>query len=98
MDRESPGRTGPPPSRSEEHTSELKSRLHLVCRLLLEKKKMQHHCDDQPHAIEALRLQATANGRSVRDDASERARFDDLHVAVICVAARAHVTHRSHLG
>src|SRR2546422_5877287 len=33
---------GPPASlhvRSEEHTSELQSRLHLVCRLLLEKKK-----------------------------------------------------------
>src|SRR2546422_4651899 len=29
----------PSPSRSEEHTSELQSRLHLVCRLLLEKKK-----------------------------------------------------------
>src|SRR5687768_4386054 len=28
------------PSRSEEHTSELQSRLHLVCRLLLEKKKV----------------------------------------------------------
>src|SRR2546429_5260239 len=27
------------PLRSEEHTSELQSRLHLVCRLLLEKKK-----------------------------------------------------------
>src|SRR5205809_6064773 len=27
--------------RSEEHTSELQSRLHLVCRLLLEKKKMK---------------------------------------------------------
>src|SRR2546429_1587031 len=29
--------------RSEEHTSELQSRLHLVCRLLLEKKKARHH-------------------------------------------------------
>src|SRR5205809_5094332 len=29
--------------RSEEHTSELQSRLHLVCRLLLEKKKP--HCE-----------------------------------------------------
>src|SRR2546422_8606231 len=29
------------PLRSEEHTSELQSRLHLVCRLLLEKKKKQ---------------------------------------------------------
>src|SRR2546422_6772329 len=28
-------------SRSEEHTSELQSRLHLVCRLLLEKKKAE---------------------------------------------------------
>src|SRR2546422_5418616 len=28
--------------RSEEHTSELQSRLHLVCRLLLEKKKKSH--------------------------------------------------------
>src|SRR2546429_4305855 len=29
--------------RSEEHTSELQSRLHLVCRLLLEKKKNKIH-------------------------------------------------------
>src|SRR2546429_2882188 len=29
------------PKRSEEHTSELQSRLHLVCRLLLEKKKKE---------------------------------------------------------
>src|SRR2546429_2502797 len=33
--------------RSEEHTSELQSRLHLVCRLLLEKKKNQHVTIDQ---------------------------------------------------
>src|SRR5207244_10623567 len=33
------GRT---PRRSEEHTSELQSPDHLVCRLLLEKKKMDH--------------------------------------------------------
>src|SRR2546422_5029081 len=43
-DGEAPWRVRPPPlrrtrSRSEEHTSELQSRLHLVCRLLLEKKK-----------------------------------------------------------
>src|SRR2546422_1747660 len=31
-------------SRSEEHTSELQSRLHLVCRLLLEKKKNSRWC------------------------------------------------------
>src|SRR2546422_8580712 len=32
-------------SRSEEHTSELQSRLHLVCRLLLEKKKERSEHD-----------------------------------------------------
>src|SRR2546429_1709879 len=32
----------PPKDRSEEHTSELQSRLHLVCRLLLEKKKKKN--------------------------------------------------------
>src|SRR2546422_7840372 len=33
--------TGATAKRSEEHTSELQSRLHLVCRLLLEKKKIK---------------------------------------------------------
>src|SRR2546422_6917583 len=32
--------------RSEEHTSELQSRLHLVCRLLLEKKKKKRQDED----------------------------------------------------
>src|SRR2546422_6143633 len=36
-------------SRSEEHTSELQSRLHLVCRLLLEKKKRPEHRELIPH-------------------------------------------------
>src|SRR2546422_8159697 len=36
--------------RSEEHTSELQSRLHLVCRLLLEKKKKQR-VRRTPHLI-----------------------------------------------
>src|SRR2546429_5706230 len=34
--------------RSEEHTSELQSRLHLVCRLLLEKKKQNTPCRTRP--------------------------------------------------
>src|SRR2546429_6442714 len=33
--------------RSEEHTSELQSRLHLVCRLLLEKKKKSYNTLDR---------------------------------------------------
>src|ERR1041385_9360636 len=42
-------------TRSEEHTSELQSRLHLVCRLLLEKKKklkqttQKHKLDEHKH-------------------------------------------------
>src|SRR2546422_7488885 len=42
--------------RSEEHTSELQSRLHLVCRLLLEKKK---------HKVQYIKGQS-APGRSGR--------------------------------
>src|SRR2546422_8287781 len=38
-------RSSPCPPRSEEHTSELQSRLHLVCRLLLEKKKRRGKYD-----------------------------------------------------
>src|SRR3989442_2799019 len=37
------------PARSEEHTSELQSRPHLVCRLLLEKKK--HSSRDLSHRM-----------------------------------------------
>src|SRR2546429_1875891 len=42
-----------PVERSEEHTSELRSRLHLVCRLLLEKKKKtnQKLCDYSTHLV-----------------------------------------------
>src|SRR2546422_1565718 len=38
-------------SRSEEHTSELQSRLHLVCRLLLEKKKRNMRTMPEPDTI-----------------------------------------------
>src|SRR5256884_5460392 len=43
--------SGPTKRRSEEHTSELQSRLHLVCRLLLEKKKRTEvtSSQDDPH-------------------------------------------------
>src|SRR2546429_5144531 len=49
-ERTCPGRAVEP-VRSEEHTSELQSRLHLVCRLLLEKKKKMQHsvtCPTRP--------------------------------------------------
>src|SRR2546422_2615733 len=37
--------------RSEEHTSELQSRLHLVCRLLLEKKKRRTNLGRHPRPV-----------------------------------------------
>src|SRR2546422_1392345 len=51
--------------RSEEHTSELQSRLHLVCRLLLEKKKKnnvpeQHTIDDWETRAEVTVVQLIA--------------------------------------
>src|SRR2546429_3135229 len=47
--------------RSEEHTSELQSRLHLVCRLLLEKKKKMLIA---PHSNILLSLILTLHTRS----------------------------------
>src|SRR2546422_6071222 len=41
--------------RSEEHTSELQSRLHLVCRLLLEKKKQNTLCNACEYTLVQLR-------------------------------------------
>src|SRR5256884_7126316 len=55
----SPGRvrrTSHFPRRSEEHTSELQSRLHLVCRLLLEKKKNKQHTQNIHTAYELSSL------------------------------------------
>src|SRR2546422_7053412 len=48
-------------ARSEEHTSELQSRPHLVCRLLLEKKNAAQQCSQSPKnsTIRDLRLSAS---------------------------------------
>src|SRR2546422_7872117 len=43
-----------PFERSEEHTSELQSRLHLVCRLLLEKKKTSARWSARPYHTTAV--------------------------------------------
>src|SRR2546422_2219964 len=42
-------------ARSEEHTSELQSRLHLVCRLLLEKKKKRTIKPTHEHQVTSQR-------------------------------------------
>src|SRR2546422_2956840 len=55
--RTSPRGTAPL-RRSEEHTSELQSRLHLVCRLLLEKKKKRKEQIIANHRSNALKVHA----------------------------------------
>src|SRR2546422_3414863 len=58
-----PERAGHRPSsrhRSEEHTSELQSRLHLVCRLLLEKKKKK-----TPHTRHRMQTQTDINSSTL---------------------------------
>src|SRR5437899_7247936 len=53
--------------RSEEHTSELQSLRHLVCRLLLEKKKKFHE-DRDMHSTPRLRICRQRKIRSQRDE------------------------------
>src|SRR2546429_2257592 len=61
-------RRGCGPTRSEEHTSELQSRLHLVCRLLLEKKKkisseyVQPAAGTKPYSSHLVMLVLTVTG------------------------------------
>src|SRR5690625_6488031 len=54
--------------RSEEHTSELQSRGHLVCRLLLEKKKSRQRHTGPPHGRNSTAQAARAHAarRAVR--------------------------------
>src|SRR2546429_810713 len=76
--------------RSEEHTSELQSRLHLVCRLLLEKKKKLHRAelahDDALARAPARRGRPTVFSASEREAATASGAFRvslafDLHAA-----------------
>src|SRR3989449_3251360 len=53
-------------ARSEEHTSELQSRLHLVCRLLLEKKKKTQPEHQDTHASLKSSSTTSADTRTVR--------------------------------
>src|SRR2546422_7464229 len=56
--------------RSEEHTSELQSRLHLVCRLLLEKKKKYKLIDRRLHH----------NNIALHDETLRRECHNDLYI------------------
>src|SRR2546422_4346579 len=54
-------------ARSEEHTSELQSRLHLVCRLLLEKKKKNKIIDTYTSRISCYRSLPRTRRQRLRD-------------------------------
>src|SRR2546429_6737086 len=51
-------------NRSEEHTSELQSRLHLVCRLLLEKKKKPTNITDTQTRLTTLTSPTTISSQT----------------------------------
>src|SRR6266576_3248689 len=89
------GRTSEPPGmpsaiRSEEHTSELQSRRDLVCRLVLEKKKIEAHGGDlMVDDLKSSRpddrhfvLPSRAPGESVRDYI---ARIDDAMIFFLMI-------------
>src|SRR2546429_3557375 len=54
--------------RSEEHTSELQSRLHLVCRLLLEKKKTEQYITPNWQELPTAPCYTPPSGVMVRSD------------------------------
>src|SRR5256884_5258756 len=84
--------------RSEEHTSELQSRLHLVCRLLLEKKNTnQTHLDRLPlHFRQSNQLHQSAVCRlSLPCHPALRSRPSIRSLQLHCVHLRT-TSHRSH--
>src|ERR1022692_405694 len=66
--------TAGPIRRSEEHTSELQSPCNLVCRLLLEKKKINRHLDNvvlESDARAARRSTVETEGRTSHHSSSD---------------------------
>src|SRR2546429_4092368 len=72
--------------RSEEHTSELQSRLHLVCRLLLEKKKKLMLAVCNPEAQSSYRQSSSASERLTRVSPI----LDVLRLEHTCIAQKLH--------
>src|SRR5437660_9682260 len=62
--------------RSEEHTSELQSRGHLVCRLLLEKKKLSRHINNHLNQRKSISTLSTITRTIIkRLDFSDHLKF-----------------------
>src|SRR2546422_4948353 len=75
-------------ARSEEHTSELQSRLHLVCRLLLEKKKT--NTDKRPASQDTERSNHRIDSQWGNSDVHDRAPLKPAsekrpHAAILCL-------------
>src|SRR5258708_15432852 len=80
-------RISPAPVRSEEHTSELQSPDHLVCRLLLEKKKKNTEVSSfSPHTIR--RLHTIKNMRSTVSKNEEMTKGTTIKVKPNTVSKR----------
>src|SRR5207237_1796582 len=75
--------------RSEEHTSELQSHLNLVCRLLLEKKKIMVHIHMQIHRTRDLQpihsITTRVKNISDTDDGHEQPRHKSLQHVCSCI-------------
>src|SRR5262245_62473084 len=71
--------TAPRCTRSEEHTSELQSLRHLVCRLLLEKKKKETRHGRQPHSSRAAPPSKRCSAAAIRPNKNE-----DTHASETC--------------
>src|SRR5689334_23458887 len=70
--------------RSEEHTSELQSQFHLVCRLLLEKKK---------------KTQINTVGRTPVDLPTPKDRHQNDHNIIVLILTSTHISHpHTHLS
>src|SRR5256886_7661056 len=78
-----PLRRALPPGRSEEHTSELQSQSNLVCRLLLEKKKVLEHVDVDQEALRHL-------GIDLGDDAAQLVPVDGVERRLLAIPQLAH--------
>src|SRR5256884_6154712 len=76
--------------RSEEHTSELQSRLHLVCRLLLEKKKNIRRSLSTPRWRSA---QSTPSTRPVGRLSSSSTAFCSAHLCQLICSSSVSATH-----
>src|SRR2546429_833421 len=84
------------PRRSEEHTSELQSRLHLVCRLLLEKKKNNDHRGGRPAsgriACQPLHMRSLTRRSTDLTAGMGCTSHSDKHTVGHCLGSRASAT------